>query len=40
MTLSTKDEWSLSQDGKTLNVKREMTTPRGTNSWTMVFKKS
>lgn len=39
-TLATKEEWSLSQDGKTLTVKREMTAPRGTNSSTMVFKKS
>lgn len=39
-TMATKEEWSLSQDGKTLTVKREMTTPRGTNSSTMVFKKS
>ncbi len=39
MTFTTKEEWSLSQDGKTLTVNREMTTPRGTNSSTMVFKK-
>lgn len=39
-TLATKEDWSLSQDGKALTVKREMTTPRGTSSSTMVFKKS
>jgi hypothetical protein len=39
-TMATNDEWSLSADGKTLTVKREMTTPRGVNSSTMVFKKN
>lgn len=39
MTFTTKEDWSLSPDGKTLTVKREMITPRGTNSSTMVFKK-
>lgn len=38
-TLTTKDEWSLSEDGKTLTVKRSSDTPRGTNSSTMVFVK-
>lgn len=38
-TLATKEDWSLSQDGKTLTVKRERTTPRGVFSSTMVFKK-
>ncbi len=39
MTLTTKEEWSLSTEGKTLTVSRESTTPRGTNSSTMVFTK-
>lgn len=39
MTLTTNEEWSLSPDGKTLTVSRESTTPRGTNSSTMVFTK-
>lgn len=40
MTLTTKEEWSLSADGKTLTVKSETATPRGTNSSTLVFTKS
>lgn len=39
VTITTKDTWSLSADGKTLTVVREQTTPRGTNSSTMVFAK-
>lgn len=39
-TMATNEEWSLSKDGKTLTVKRERITPRGTNASTMVFKKS
>ena len=39
-TTSTKETWSLSDDGKTLTVKREMETPRGTNSSEMVFTKN
>ncbi len=39
ITITTKDAWSLSADGKTLTVVREQTTPRGTNSSTMVFVK-
>lgn len=39
MTMTTKEEWSLSADGKTLTVARESSTPRGTNSSTMVFTK-
>lgn len=31
--------WSLSPDGKTLTIKREAETPRGTNSSEMVFTK-
>lgn len=38
-TITTKETWSLSEDGKTLTVKREMETPRGTNSSEMVFTK-
>ena len=37
--ITTKEAWSLSPDGKTLTVERENTSPRGTNSSTMVFAK-
>ncbi len=39
MTMTTKETWELSADGKTLTVNRESTSPRGTNSSTMVFAK-
>ena len=39
ISITTKETWSLSEDGKTLNVKRDMETPRGTNSSEMVFMK-
>jgi hypothetical protein len=39
ITATTKDTWTLSADGKTLTVNRESTSPRGTNSSTMVFVK-
>jgi hypothetical protein len=39
VTATTKESWSLSADGKTLTVERENTTPRGTNSSTLVFVK-
>lgn len=39
MTVTTKETWSLSEDGKSLTVKREMESPRGTNSSEMVFTK-
>ena len=39
MTMKTTETWSLSADGKTLTVKRESETPRGTNSSEMVFTK-
>ncbi|MBC7899380.1 MAG: hypothetical protein H7070_04950 [Saprospiraceae bacterium] len=39
MTAETKEAWSLSEDGKTLTVVRDQTTPRGTNTSTMVFVK-
>jgi len=38
-TITTKETWTLSDDGKTLTVKRDMETPRGTNSSEMVFTK-
>lgn len=38
-TITTKEIWTLSEDGKTLTVKREMETPRGTNSSELVFLK-
>ena len=39
MTSTTKEDWSISEDAKTLTVAREQTTPRGTSSSTMVFVK-
>lgn len=39
MSTSTKETWSLSEDGKTLTVKRETETPRGTMNTEMVFVK-
>ncbi len=38
--ISTKVTWELGTDGKTLTVEREQSTPRGTNSSTMVFVKN
>lgn len=40
MTITTKETWSLSEDGKILTVKRETETPRGTQTSEMVFTKS
>ncbi|MGD9588920.1 MAG: hypothetical protein AB7Q37_02355 [Pyrinomonadaceae bacterium] len=37
--MTTKETWSLSEDGKTLTIEREQATPRGTNASTMVFVK-
>jgi hypothetical protein len=39
VTVTTKDTWTLSADGKTLTVVRDQTTPRGNNTSTMVFVK-
>jgi hypothetical protein len=39
MTMSTKEQWTLSADGKTLTVKRDMESPRGTNSSESVYVK-
>lgn len=39
ITVTTKEVWSLSADGKTLTAEREQQTPRGTSSSTMVFVK-
>jgi hypothetical protein len=39
VSITTKETWSLSEDGKTLTVVRETASPRGTNSSTMVFVK-
>ncbi len=39
MTSTTKEDWSISEDSKTLTVAREQTTPRGTSASTMVFVK-
>ena len=40
ITTSTKETWELGSDGKTLTVTREQTSPRGTNTSTLVFVKS
>jgi hypothetical protein len=39
ISITSKEDWSLSADGKTLTVKRESTSPRGTNSSELVFVK-
>lgn len=39
ITITTKETWSLSSDGATLTIERESTSPRGTNTSTMVFTK-
>ncbi|MEO6589549.1 MAG: hypothetical protein ABIP06_09610 [Pyrinomonadaceae bacterium] len=39
VSVKTTEMWSLSTDGKTLTVKRDMETPRGTNSSEMIFTK-
>lgn len=39
ISITTKETWMLSDDGKTLTVKRDIETPRGTNSSEMVFTK-
>ncbi|HKX83501.1 MAG TPA: hypothetical protein VJL58_04710 [Pyrinomonadaceae bacterium] len=39
VTVSKKEAWSLADDGKTLTIARENTTPRGTSSSTLVFVK-
>jgi hypothetical protein len=39
VTVTSKETWSLSADGKTLTIERESTSPRGTNASTMVFTK-
>lgn len=39
ITVTTKDTWTLSADGKTLTVVRDQTTPRGNSTSTMVFVK-
>ena len=36
-TISVKETWELSADGKTLTVKRDVESPRGTTSTEMVF---
>mgnify|MGYP000308260535 CR=1 FL=1 len=39
VTVTTKESWGLSADGKTLTIDTERTTPRGTDSTTRVFSK-
>ncbi|HMS40319.1 MAG TPA: hypothetical protein PKE69_08840 [Pyrinomonadaceae bacterium] len=39
ISITTKETWSLSADGKTLTVKRETETPRGAQTSEMVFAK-
>ncbi len=40
VTITTKETWELGADGKSLTVNREQSSPRGTNTSTMVFTKS
>ena len=40
ITITTKETWQLSEDGKTLTVKRETETPRGAQSSQMIFTKN
>jgi hypothetical protein len=40
MTMTTKETWELSGDGKTLTIVTERNTPRGTDTTTRVFAKS
>jgi hypothetical protein len=40
MTITTKETWQLSEDGKVLTIKRETETPRGAQSSEMVFTKN
>lgn len=39
VSTTTKDAWTLSDDGKMLTVEREQTSPRGSNTSTLVFVK-
>ena len=39
VTVTTKESWTLSADGKSLTVERENTSPRGTTNSTLVFAK-
>jgi len=39
VTMTSKETWTMSDDGKTLTVERESTSPRGTSASTMVFVK-
>lgn len=39
MTMTTKETWKLSADGKTLTIERESSTPRGQMTTTLVFTK-
>jgi hypothetical protein len=39
VSMTAKEAWTLSEDGKTLTVKRDTESPRGTNSSEMVFTK-
>ena len=39
ITAETKGTWELSADGKTLTIDREMSSPRGTSSTTLVYNK-
>ncbi|MEO7659596.1 MAG: hypothetical protein ABIV48_08275 [Pyrinomonadaceae bacterium] len=40
ITINTDETWELGADGKSLTVKREQTTPQGTNSTTLVYTKN
>lgn len=40
ITVTTKESWEMSTDGKTLTITTDRTTPRGTDSTTRVFTKN
>lgn len=40
ITMTTKESWTMSQDGKSLTVKRDTESPRGTQSSEMFFTKN
>ena len=40
ITVTTKESWVMSTDGKTLTITTDRTTPRGTDSTTRVFTKN
>jgi hypothetical protein len=39
VTMTTKEKWELSSDGKTLTVETERSSPRGSESTTKIYTK-